>query len=330
LTAHIAIIDRHGVITAVNQAWVEFADDNNGSLPNHGIGLNYITLCDPEAGQQVANTTADDYGVQAAQGIRAVLAGRQNRFQLTYPCHSPTEQRWFMLTVTPLDSIEITQGAIVAHENVTTLVQREEAISSALVSTVEAIADIAETRDPYTAGHQRATAQLAVAIAREMYLDDATCQTIHLAASIHDIGKMAIPAEILARPGRLSDVEMQLVRSHCQAGRDMLANISFPWPLADIVVQHHERLDGSGYPAGLAGDQIRLEARVIAVADVVDAISSHRPYRPSRGPGVAIQELRQGTGTLYDTAVVDAFLTPKVQELVSRLYGAGEDLHQPG
>jgi diguanylate cyclase (GGDEF)-like protein/PAS domain S-box-containing protein len=173
---------------------------------------------------------------------------------------------------------------------------------------VGALAATIDARDPYTAGHQRAVANLAAAIAAELGQDTFAIEGIHLAATIHDIGKIAIPSEILNRPGRLTDIEMELVKTHSQIGYDILAGVEFPWPVREMVLQHHERLDGSGYPNGLRGEQILLGARIIAVADLVDAMSSHRPYRPAVGLDAAIQALESGRGQLFDPVVVDACL----------------------
>ncbi len=171
---------------------------------------------------------------------------------------------------------------------------------------VAALAATIEARDPYTAGHQRAVADIAAAIAAELGVDAFAVEGIHLAATIHDIGKIAIPAEILNRPGELSRIEMEMVRAHCQIGFDILAGVDFPWPVREMVLQHHERQDGSGYPFGLRGEQIELGARIIAVADVVDAMSSHRPYRAAVGLSAAVETIKAGRGTLFDPEVVDA------------------------
>lgn len=323
LSAHIAVVDRHGVIVAVNVAWRRFADDNGSRLPNHGIGLNYISLsssADDLDPNDLETLTGDDLGKAAAVGMLRVLRGVQDEFQLTYPCHAPDQKRWFLLTVTPTP-LDGARGLIVAHENVTTLVQRQEDYAAALVGTVTAIAEIAEVRDPYTAGHQKAVSALATRIARSMNLDHETCKAIELAAIVHDIGKIALPAEILSRPGRISTEELMLIRTHSQRGHDMLERIPFPWPLATIVQQHHERIDGSGYPRGLKAGDICIEARVIGVADVVDAIASHRPYRPARGIGPANEEIRNGAGTRYDERVVEAYFAEQVQAYVRSVYG---------
>ena len=184
----------------------------------------------------------------------------------------------------------------------------EEILRKSLEDSIQAIADTVEMRDPYTAGHQRRVGELAVAIAREMGLPEEKIHGIRLAASIHDLGKITVPAEILAKPGRLTNIEFMLIKAHAQAGYDILKDISFPWPIATIVWQHHERLDGTGYPQGLKSDQILLESRIMAVADVVEAMGSHRPYRPSLGIEATLAEIERGRGTAYDPAVADACL----------------------
>jgi len=175
-----------------------------------------------------------------------------------------------------------------------------------LTQTIAAMATVVEMRDPYTAGHQRRAADLARAIATEMGLGGEQFRALNFAALIYEIGKIQIPAEILNKPGRLDEVEYDMIRSHAQTGYDILREVDFPWPIAQIVQQHHERLDGSGYPQGLKGDEIRLEARIIAVADVVEAMCSHRPYRSAPGVDAALSEIAAQRGALYDPAAVDA------------------------
>jgi len=188
--------------------------------------------------------------------------------------------------------------------------REEEAVrrrlEKALEETINAIAGTIEARDPYTAGHQRQVAKLAGAIARRLGFDEHIIEGITRGASIHDIGKISVPAEILNRPGKLSALEFDLVCAHPRHGYDIIKDIEFPWPLAEMILQHHERLDGSGYPRGLKGDEILPEARVLAVADVADAMRSHRPYRLARTLDQVIAELRAGSARLYDAAVVEA------------------------
>ncbi len=175
-------------------------------------------------------------------------------------------------------------------------------------STILAMARIVETKDPYTAGHERRVAQLAVAIAQDMRLPEEQINGIYMAAIVHDIGKIYVPSEILTKPGKLTDIEFSIIKTHPQLGYDILKTIEFSWPVADIVLQHHERLDGSGYPFGIKEEDILLEARIIAVADVVEAMYSPRPYRPSVGFENALQEIVENRGNLYDPAAVDSCL----------------------
>lgn len=182
-------------------------------------------------------------------------------------------------------------------------------LQQSLEDTVRAIATIVELRDPYTAGHQIRVADLATAIARQMGLSEERVHAIHLAGVVHDLGKIQVPAEILSKPGKLNDIEYALIKFHPQAGYEILKGINFPWPIARMVLQHHERLDGSGYPQGLQGDDILLEARILTVADVVEAMSSHRPYRPGWGDEKALEEIISKRGVYYDPWVVDACVT---------------------
>ena len=190
-------------------------------------------------------------------------------------------------------------------------------LQESLEQSIRAIADTVEARDPYTAGHQRRVADLAVAIAKAMGLSQQQIHGLRLAASIHDLGKINVPAEILAKPSRLSPIEYSLLKVHPEKGYDILHGIDFPWPVAEIVYQHHERIDGTGYPRGLKGDQIILEARILAVADVVEAMASHRPYRSGLGLDVALLEVERGRGVIYDPDVADACLKLFRQEKYS-------------
>ena len=179
---------------------------------------------------------------------------------------------------------------------------------------VGALSATVEFRDPYTAGHQRRVAVLATALARELGLDDERIEGIRVAATVHDLGKIAVPAEILTKPGRLSPAEFGIIKIHPTAGWEILRGVDFPWPVARVAHEHHEALDGSGYPRGLHAADILLESRIVGVADVVEAIASHRPYRPSLGVEFAMQELRRGRGTRWDPRVIDA---------CERLFAAG-------
>lgn len=181
-------------------------------------------------------------------------------------------------------------------------------LHASLEETVTSLASTAEKRDPYTAGHQQRVDLLACAIAKELGLADQEIEGIHIAALLHDIGKITLPSEYLTKPTKLSKEERAIIKFHTEVGYDILKNIHFPWPVAEIVYQHHEHLDGSGYPRGLTDKEILLEAKIITVADVVEAMSSHRPYRPSLGINKALDEIRSGRGTRYHAPSVDACL----------------------
>lgn len=171
---------------------------------------------------------------------------------------------------------------------------------------IQTLSSTVEAKDPYTSGHQKRVADLACAIAKYMDLSEDQITGIRMAGAIHDLGKIAVPSEILSKPSRLSEIEFNLLKTHTQVGFDILKDISFPLPIAQIVYQHHERMDGSGYPRGIKGDDILPEARIIAVADVVEAMSSHRPYRPALGIDAALEEITKNKGTIYDSDAADA------------------------
>lgn len=183
-----------------------------------------------------------------------------------------------------------------------------ERMKRVLLQTVKAVSLTLEMRDPYTAGHQRRVAQLALAIGERLGLDTERLEGLHTGGLIHDLGKINVPSDFLSRPGKLSDAAFGVIKSHPAVGAEIVEGIDFPWPIATMIRQHHERLDGSGYPDGLKGDDIILEARILAVADVVEAISSHRPYRPSLGIDAALREIQERSGVAYDSTVVEACL----------------------
>ncbi|WFP51557.1 response regulator [Methylomonas sp. EFPC3] len=186
--------------------------------------------------------------------------------------------------------------------------ERTAELKANMLSFVTAIASTVEMRDPYTAGHQRRTAHLASAIAQQMRLGPDLIEGLSLAGVVHDIGKIKVPAEILCKPGKLDELEYGLIKLHPQTGYEILKSIDFPWPIAQTVLQHHERLDGSGYPQGKVGADILPEAKILAIADVVEAMISHRPYRPGLGIAAALREIAEHRNTLYDAAAVDACL----------------------
>ena len=202
-----------------------------------------------------------------------------------------------------------------ANQDITDRKRGEEKLEStlgnlrkAIGGTIQAIAHVLEARDPYTAGHQRRVADLARSIATEMRLPSDMIEGIRMAAVIHDIGKISVPVEMLSKPGKLTEKEFEFIQEHPGDGYGYLKDVEFPWPVAEIIYQHHERLDGSGYPRGLRGDDVLVEARIIALADVIEAMASYRPYRPARGVDAALDEIKKNKGILYDPGVVDACL----------------------
>jgi len=241
---------------------------------------------------------------------RQGIAGRhERRFR-----RADGEQLWAFISAVPrmdedgrLDGVVALWLDITEERRLQTALQESAArLERTVEGAISAMGATVEMRDPYTAGHERRVTRLAEGVAAELGLADDVTEGLRLAGSVHDIGKIAVPAEILSKPGRLQEYELNLVRTHAQVGYDILRPIEFAQPVAEIVLQHHERLDGSGYPRGLAGDHILPEARILAVADVIEAMSSHRPYRPALGLDAAREEVLDGAGSRYDPAVVDA------------------------
>jgi putative two-component system response regulator len=250
--------------------------------------------------EQVGNRCPDSVRImltghaELSTAIQAVNKGKVFRF-LTKPC--------------PLELLEtaIRDGL---HQHRLVQTEREyfalKKWQEGLEGLAQALVRLVEVKDPYTAGHQRRVAQLATAMAGELGISAEAINQIHLAATIHDLGKMYVPAEFLNKPGALNPHEFEIIKLHARIGHDILRPIRFGFPIHDIVVQHHERLDGSGYPAGLKAGEICQEARIIAVADVIEAISYHRPYRPALGIEVALAEIRRGSGVHFDPAAAEA------------------------
>jgi PAS domain S-box-containing protein/putative nucleotidyltransferase with HDIG domain len=192
--------------------------------------------------------------------------------------------------------------------DITERVEAAHRIERALSGTIHALAVTTEMRDPYTAGHQERVTKLAVAMGRAMGLPNVRLEGLRVAGLLHDVGKVAVPAEILSKPSVLTSIEFAIVRAHPETGHAILQEIEFPWPVATIVLQHHERMDGSGYPRGLRGEEILLESRILAVADTIEAMASHRPYRAAIGVRWALEEVARGRGTTYDEGAVSACL----------------------
>ncbi|HZK87121.1 MAG TPA: PAS domain S-box protein, partial [Syntrophomonas sp.] len=207
-----------------------------------------------------------------------------------------------------LDVTKLKQAGVERDKSAQELKKSLEKMKRILVQVVTSLGTTLEIRDPYTAGHQIKVAKLATAIAEEMGFSKEQIEGIAVAGNLHDIGKINVPSEILSKPGKITDIEFSIIKTHCQAGYEIVKDIEFPWPVAEIMLQHHERMDGSGYPWGLTGDEILMEARILAVADVVEAMSSHRPYRPSLGIDLALEEISLSKGIRYDPTVADICL----------------------
>jgi PAS domain S-box-containing protein/putative nucleotidyltransferase with HDIG domain len=251
------------------------------------------------------------------QRHREILETGQASLPKEWSIHTRTgERRWLYSTMFPVYQEGRVHSVFCMDVDITRRIWAEEdrrlsleKLRRALHGTIQAMALTVETRDQYTAGHMRRVADLAQFIGSEMGLPENTVEAIRMAAGLHDIGKIAVPAEILSKPSRLSRNEFALIKEHPSVGYDILKTIEFPWPLADIVHQHHELLDGSGYPQGLADDQIMVESSILTVADVVESISTHRPYRPSLGIESAFSEIEQNKGIKYLPEAVDACIS---------------------
>ncbi len=250
-------------------------------------------------------------GVRAAVAVAFVTGHMNHEYRIRRPDHS---MRWINGRTFPIRDAQGRVNRLAGlAEDITARKHAEQQIEQqvaqlqrAMRSTIDVIAIIGELRDPYTHGHEHRVGELAAAIAAEMQLDPSRVEGVRIGGFLHDVGKICLPAEILAKPTRLTPEEFNLVKVHPQTGYGILKGIEFPWPIAEIARQHHERIDGSGYPRGLKDQEILLEAKIVAVADAVEAISSHRPYRPGRGVEAALAEVEAAKGTLYDASVVDA------------------------
>ncbi|NOZ62338.1 MAG: PAS domain S-box protein [Calditrichaeota bacterium] len=265
-------------------------------------------------GKKVEDILPRELGYALSENIRQVIKSRaplitENSAKIN------GGRRWFEWRIYPLRSNHDVDSALIIAMDVTErkladvkLRQSYEKMQKTLQGIVTALTATIEIRDPYTAGHQRRVSELTCMIAEEMGLSKDKIEGIRIASLMHDIGKIYVPTEILSKPGKLSDSEFDLIKIHPRAGYDILKSIDFPWPIAQAILQHHERMDGSGYPDGLLGPEIIVEARIIAAADVVETMASHRPYRPAKGIKEAIKEIKSGRGIYYDSEIVDICL----------------------
>lgn len=296
--AGVYILTEHGEVAYLNERFAQLCGYSAADV----CGRPFLDFVAPEDRSRAQASFAEAMHGDSRQ-LEFTLLGRNGRTidVLTHGAKATYRLRPALVGV----ALDITERR--QHERAERAATNR--LREVMESTVAVIAATLEARDPYTAGHQRRVAQLASAIARTLRCDEETVRGVHFGALIHDIGKIKIPAELLSKPTRLTELETKLLETHTEAGFDILNGIEFPWPVAQMVLQHHERMDGSGYPHGLTGDSILLESRILAVADVVEAMSSHRPYRPSRGTDVALEEIESGRGTRYDANAVDACLS---------------------
>jgi PAS domain S-box-containing protein len=275
-----------------------------GYQPGYFIGKSPFTHIHPDDLDQVMK--------ELDEVFLSVNSGIPTEFR-----YQKADDTWIYLEALGINQFENPgiQGIVLTVRDITAHKQAEEklqhtlnSLKKAVGTTIQVLVSAVESRDPYTAGHQSRVADLACAIATEMGLPQNKIEGLQMAGSIHDIGKLSIPAEILSKPTKLTEIEFFLIKEHSRIGYEMLKDVESPWPLAQIVYQHHERMNGSGYPRNLKGDDILIEARIMAVADVVEAMGSHRPYRPTLGIEAALEEITKNKGILYDDTVADTCL----------------------
>ena len=265
----------------------------------------------------VGKTTVELFPREQAENMRkddqeVIISGKPKK-DIIQPYDTPEGTRWVITDKMPYKDkegkitgiISLSKDITVQRKSEQKLKQYYQRLKKAMDATIDTMSNIIEAKDPYTAGHQRRVCQLAIRIAQELNLPKDKIEGIRIASLIHDVGKIGLPTEILSKPTKLTEIEFSLIKNHSQTGYDILKSIDFSLPIANIVLQHHERMNGTGYPNNLKGDKILLEARILGVVDVVEAMSSHRPYRPALGIDAALEEISKNKGTLYDPEVVD-------------------------
>ncbi len=295
-----------GLILFSNQ---RFAETVKTPL-NHVVGSSIYTWLNPE-NQAILKSilTIDPSEKRRKELVLLATDGKQVPIYLSVSKVSLSGPGdIYCLVTTDLTEEKKIEEIVTAKKMALAALKSSVELEKSLEESIKSIAYTVESRDEYTAGHMKRVGQLASAIARELGLPEDAIHGIELASTIHDVGKIAIPVEILTKPGKLSKVEFMLVQTHVEAGYDIVKNIQFPWPIARMILEHHERMDGSGYPQGLKGDEILLGSRIIALSDVIEAMSTHRPYRFVVGIDAALDEIKQHRGTLYDAQAVDACL----------------------
>lgn len=301
VVAQIAVLDKNGTIQDVNLAWEIFSEENGGTPSTHkGKGLNYLQICRDASGE------ASEEARAIAEGIEVVLRGEKPMFSMEYPCHSATENRWFLCQITPLPSAN--GGVVVSHINITQQIEAQKALIQSYDTTLEGWSRAMDLRDKETAGHTQRVTDLTVGIAHAMGLDESTVVNMRRGALLHDIGKLGIPDKILLKPGKLTDEEWVIMRKHPLFAYEMLLPIDFLKSALDIPYCHHEKWDGTGYPRGLKGEEIPLAARIFAVTDVWDAMRSDRPYREGLSTEEVCDYIRSQSGKHFDPKIIEAFL----------------------
>lgn len=297
----ILLVNRKGIITYENKA----VDDILGYRHEDRINASSRDHVHPDDLQDIIH------------GFRVLFSDANPRTYKAEVRLRKADGNWhtFELVASNLVRNQIVEAAIINLRDITERKQAEETLQQTLTrlkkavsTTVQVLVSALEVRDPYTAGHQSRSANLACAIGQEMGLSENMIEGIRMAGTIHDIGKMAIPTEILTKPSKLSHLEYNLIKEHSRIGYEMMKGVDSSWPLAQVIHQHHERMNGTGYPQNMKGEEILLEARILAVADVVEAMASHRPYRPSLGIDFALEEIEKNKGILYDDVAADACL----------------------
>jgi PAS domain S-box-containing protein/putative nucleotidyltransferase with HDIG domain len=293
----IFILDRNGQLTYESPSATRIL----GYQPGYFIGKSPYTHIHPDDLDQVMKDLDEVF--------RSVNPGIPTEFR-----YKKSDDTWIYLEALGSNQFEnpgiqgivLTVRDISERKKVEDKLQRTlESLKKAVGATIQVLVSAVESRDSYTAGHQSRSANLACAIATEMGLAQEKIEGIRMAGIIHDIGKLSIPAEILSKPTKLTEIEFALIKEHSRSGYEMLKDVESPWPLAEIVYQHHERMNGSGYPRNLKGDEIIIESQILAVADVLEAMASHRPYRPTLGIEAALEEIEKNKGILYDNTVVN-------------------------
>lgn len=276
----LVVIDTAGLIVRANRAFAQLAGEDFAALIQHPIAGTLPWLVDDSGTIRCGTIEAPDGRYFA---VRAVSETDSAAGQI--------------LVIEDVSSQYLLDVAERTYQQGTT---------ASGIATIEALSNALHAKDPYTVRHSTRVAALSKRIALELGCDNLAAQGVYYAAAIHDLGKLSIPIGILSKPGQLAQVEMNLVRTHCESGYAIVRHMQFPWPVHEVILQHHERIDGSGYPQGLKGDAIHEAARIVAVADVVEAMSSHRPYRAALGIDAAADEIRAGSGHHYDARIVDA------------------------